>query len=362
MKMKIGSFYLILCFVGVFFVSASAQKKYQGLLWEISGNGIEGTSYLYGTMHVSNKIAFHLTDSFFIGLKACDIVALETNPQKWLIDMDRIGLFKEYMPQNYVSSSGFYKDAFNFYIPENRDLGGILAQDNQMINPLLNRLTMGSEDFSENTYLDLFLYQAGIKQGKKVVNLESYRRSLMLGQKALIPDKKEEEQEQIRSYKLSEMQKKGKNPYEILQDAYRRGNLNTVDSINNLTSGKRYRMLFITRRNIIMADNLDSILQKQKRVFTGIGAAHLPGDSGVIELLRYKGYKVRAVKGEKTKKGEKLWDKIDAKFVETPLDTFFITSDSMIKVKVPGFMIEMPSGGEQKDYLYSDMGNGAFIP
>ena len=36
--------------------------KYQGLLWEITGNGLEKTSYLYGTMHVSRKIAFNLDD------------------------------------------------------------------------------------------------------------------------------------------------------------------------------------------------------------------------------------------------------------------------------------------------------------
>src|SRR5690606_21527821 len=60
---------------------------YKGLLWEISGKGMKKPSYLYGTMHVSNKIAFHLTDTFFIALKNCDMVALEINPETLVQDL-----------------------------------------------------------------------------------------------------------------------------------------------------------------------------------------------------------------------------------------------------------------------------------
>ena len=66
---------------------AAKKKDYQGLLWEISGNGLEKPSYLYGTMHVSNKIAFHLSDTFFVALKNVDMVALESNPATWMEDM-----------------------------------------------------------------------------------------------------------------------------------------------------------------------------------------------------------------------------------------------------------------------------------
>lgn len=63
-------------FAGVFFMllmaqSVSAQKNYQSLLWQISGKGLKKPSYLYGTMHVSNKIAFNLGDSFFSCAEKC---------------------------------------------------------------------------------------------------------------------------------------------------------------------------------------------------------------------------------------------------------------------------------------------------
>ncbi len=68
-------------------VSVSAQKKpaakYPSLLWEITGNGLTKPSYLFGTMHVSSKMVFHLSDSFYLALKSVDVVALELNPDTW---------------------------------------------------------------------------------------------------------------------------------------------------------------------------------------------------------------------------------------------------------------------------------------
>src|SRR6478735_8328192 len=61
-------------------------KKYQSLLWEISCNGLKKPSYLFGTMHVSDKLAFHLGDSFYTALKSVQVVALETNPESWQDD------------------------------------------------------------------------------------------------------------------------------------------------------------------------------------------------------------------------------------------------------------------------------------
>src|SRR3954454_6114215 len=75
-------------------------EKYPSLLWEITGNGLSKPSYLFGTMHVSNKMVFHLSDSFYLGIKNADVVALETNPGNWQedfsrYDMDGQGLYSQ---------------------------------------------------------------------------------------------------------------------------------------------------------------------------------------------------------------------------------------------------------------------------
>src|SRR3978361_993006 len=64
-------------------------KKYPSLLWEIKGKGISRPSYLFGTMHVSSKMVFHLSDSFYLGIKNADVVALETDMAAWQENFSR---------------------------------------------------------------------------------------------------------------------------------------------------------------------------------------------------------------------------------------------------------------------------------
>src|SRR6476620_8898601 len=87
-------------FLSVFLTSWSQKvkipaKKYPSLLWEITGPGMKKPSYLFGTMHVSSKMVFHLSDSFYIGLKNADVVALETDMGTWQDDFAKYDLIGE---------------------------------------------------------------------------------------------------------------------------------------------------------------------------------------------------------------------------------------------------------------------------
>src|SRR6266536_6644982 len=78
---------LINCFLSFSQTPRIKANKYPSLLWEISGNGLAKPSYLFGTMHVSSKMVFHLSDSFYLGIRNADVVALETNPESWQEDL-----------------------------------------------------------------------------------------------------------------------------------------------------------------------------------------------------------------------------------------------------------------------------------
>jgi len=52
------------------------------------------------------------------------------------------------------------------------------------------------------------------------------------------------------------------------------------------------RLLF--QRNVVMVDRMESLLARGN-AFIAIGAAHLPGERGVINLLAEKGYTVTLV-------------------------------------------------------------------
>mgnify|MGYP003349318883 CR=1 FL=1 len=51
--------------------SHGQQKKDNALLWEISGNGLQQPSYLFGTIHMVCKEDFQLSESVKQKLGAC---------------------------------------------------------------------------------------------------------------------------------------------------------------------------------------------------------------------------------------------------------------------------------------------------
>ena len=69
--------YLFILFALPSFAQDS-QKDYQ-LLWEISGNGLELNSYLFGSLHSNDKRLFNLTDSTYFALNNVNTISLETD-------------------------------------------------------------------------------------------------------------------------------------------------------------------------------------------------------------------------------------------------------------------------------------------
>jgi uncharacterized protein YbaP (TraB family) len=142
-------------------------------LWEISGNGLKKPSYLFGTMHVSDKLAFHLGDSFYTAIKSADIVALETNPETWQDDYSQSVFFRGRRsgksllnlyanqwewPSDHMRITTFAIDRYE------ETIKAALAVEPSMVNGMLYR-TYGkqADDFEEDTFLDMYIFQTGKK-------------------------------------------------------------------------------------------------------------------------------------------------------------------------------------------------------
>jgi uncharacterized protein YbaP (TraB family) len=337
-------------------------KKYPSLLWEITGNGLKKPSYLFGTMHVSSKIAFHLADSFYLGIRSAEVVALETNPESWQEDMTRyemsygggydyrsLGRYSNYLsaPDQYftINTLKFYK--------YDRRIERSLYNNPSSINNLLYR-SYGNDasDFEEDTYLDMYIYQCGKKWGKKVAGVERYDESMKLMQEAY-RDAAKDKNKKERSYDVDEEYSTDK-----LQESYRKGNLDQLDSINRLNSfSDAFDEKFLYRRNEIQANSIDSILKKST-LFVGVGAAHLPGSRGVIEMLRRKGYKLRPVMmGERDSRHKDEVEKIRVP-VQFNTET---ADDKLFKVDIPGKFYKMgEDANSMQQKQYADMANGSY--
>src|SRR5215831_20332652 len=111
MLRKVAAFCLLFFLLNNSIAQNFKTPKYPSLFWEKSGNGLKKPSYLFGTMHVSNKMAFHLSDSFYNAIRNTDMVVLELNPEYWQKDMVKMDAAQQQL-------ENFYKDNTTQYITE----------------------------------------------------------------------------------------------------------------------------------------------------------------------------------------------------------------------------------------------------
>src|SRR6185503_5152216 len=342
--------------------SQTPGKKYTSLLWEITGNDLQKPSYLFGTMHISDKLVFHLGDPFYNAIKSADVVALETNPEDWqddysesifLKNRNRYGLDNFYFGNRSFSMDKM--DIRSFSIESNDEaIKAALAVEPSLVNGLLYR-TYGSRmaDFEEDTYLDMYIFQTGKKLGKKLAGVENFKESEKLVLEAY-RDMYTDEKRKRRSYDMEGM---FANPKKM-EEAYRNGDLDALDSLDALeVISEAFQEKFLYKRNEIQAKNIDSIIKKQT-LFVAVGAAHLPGKRGVIEMLRAMGYTLRPIKvGEQNSKQKEVIDN------KRYLSTFnnLTSDDGFYQVNIPGkkfYTFNEWTGMDIKQY--ADMANGSY--
>jgi len=336
------------------------QKRYGSLLWEITGNGLTKPSYLFGTMHVSDKLAFHLGDSFYHAIKKADVVALETNPEHWQDNFsgsnflrnrrgrrNNINFRSEY-PTDQMTITSFSFDSYEDIIKAS------LSVEPSMINGMLYR-TYGTQldDFEEDTFLDMYIFQVGKKLGKRLAGVEDFEESEKLVMEAY-RDMLKDKNRKRKSYDFEGMMMNPKK----LEEAYRRGDLDMLDSLQAMTVfSDAFQEKFLYKRNEIQAKSIDTILKKAS-LFVGVGAAHLPGKRGVIEMLRRMGYTLRPVHMDERNSVQK--DAIDrmrakAKFISQS------SPDGFYKVSIPGSKFyRFTDWGVMDVVQYADMINGAY--
>lgn len=327
-------------------ISASAQeKKYQSLFWEISGNGLTKKSYMYGTMHVSDKVSFHLSDSFFEKLLASDYIANESEPNTWTELYDLFGFYR-----STKTSGNFYS---NFYTsPIEKDyLYSLFRGSNYNLIGLLSRTNQANQEYQEETYLDMFIYRTGKKYGKKTLGLEDVKATTLNIEKA----QAEMDRSEVDENKQTFLKILKKRSYaDVLRDAYREKDLDLIDTLNMLSSPKSYNKAMLFDRNDVMTKSMDSIM-KTGSLFAAVGAAHLPGKNGMIEMLRKKGYTVTPIVSEYTEKGKKLKKQIEDYFVK-PVFEVNTTSDEMVSLPLFSLVLKNDENLESPD-----LGNGGYI-
>lgn len=278
------------CFIAIVFFSANifAQqpKPVYDLLWRISGHGLSQPSYVFGTMHVKDKRVFHFSDSLMLAIQKSKAFALEVHPDSLMT-----GLFN--IMQKGDSSLNLRKllneKEYAEVAKKFEEKNGYKMRDD--INPLLAESMLKNDKSKPGDYdsfLDAYLYGIARTMDKNIYGLENTSQQL----------KKEiGSSNDIKERLLNLLgEGEGEDDSEEMIQIYSTGNL---DNIWNYVQQYDLTNLELIARNKVM---VASIINDSRNgsLFAAVGAAHLPGEDGIISLLRKQGYTVEPVQAKFT--------------------------------------------------------------
>ena len=257
----------------------------QSLLWKISGNGLKQPSYLYGTIHIQDKRAFAFDDTVLSLLKSCKAYAMELNPEK--IDpaeLKKFMVMKKHTLKDLLSEED-YKQLDEF-LKEKTGSGAFLYNKTKpfFIQSQVMQLTMPKD---MDDALDMYFFKYAKKNNLQVLGIEKLKEQLEAVDKITLKDQAKMLMESLKDT--------ANQNFEELLAAYRAADLVKLSELmKDTTLPQNFEEAFLRKRNKRMAKRIAKFVKKQP-TFNAIGAAHLPGENGVINLLRKKGFIVEPV-------------------------------------------------------------------
>ena len=276
-----------------FLLSSYSQKEYKSLFWKIYGNGLADTSYLYGTMHTKDKRVYQFKNGVLDAFNKSKVYAMELN-------MDSVNEFEVLqqliMDSTYSLQTLLTKEEYTFVDQYFKDSLNISLFLFNKIHPIFTSQMIALKDLGneEEEALDLYFFTEAKRQQKVIVGLEKM-------------------EEQINTFKSIPYELQAKELLRAVEDIfngnalqidelmewYIKGDLNKLLELTSENESSTNEMneiintVFLIDRNRKMADRSEKYIKKGP-TFIAVGAAHLPGEEGVIENLRSKGYTVKA--------------------------------------------------------------------
>jgi uncharacterized protein len=264
------------------------DKTYNTLLWQISGNGLQAPSYLFGTFHLLCKDEIHFSEILKQAVAGSKEVYLELDLDDpatlmgglMLMNMKGGKKLKDfYTTEEYKRLTGFFKDSLKTPIALFQQMKPAFLES--LLYPkMMPCNAAGSVEES--------IMQLAKKAGKQIKGLETMAFQASVFDS--IPYKKQAEEllhtidsmEQARVY------------FGLMLSAYKEQRLDKIENIiNNPEFGSTENQdVLLDNRNKNWVGQLKEIMKKQS-VFIAVGAGHLVGKNGLIALLKAAGYTVR---------------------------------------------------------------------
>lgn len=264
-----------------------AQTKTSSLLWEISGNGISHPSYLYGTIHLIDQkdflirkeidSVFNLAEQIAFEIKMDDATAL-SKIEAWF-PLPEGKTFQDYCsPAEYEKIKNYLMDSMETDIKQFNDQKPFVVAQLQMSDYIEGEMAS----------YELYFMTKAMSLQKPMKGLELIEEQLNLFD--MIPYEEQidwvvEGIDSASHYSITWSQ---------LIEAYKNEDLTALWRLFIETTPElvKYEPILISNRNKNWIPVIEEMI-KTTSTFIAVGAGHLPGEMGVIELLIKQGYSLR---------------------------------------------------------------------
>ncbi len=281
----------IILLLTVITLCAGAQTE-NSLLWEISGNGLEQSSYVFGTIHMIPKNDYFFTPEMQTAFNACEVLVIEADMFSLSLS-EKINLatqmifpdgktLKDYMDSvEYVELKQLLADSIG--IKEKKfDKKYARIKPFYLMGVFLPEYVGKIKTYEQ----ELFSYSKKNKMDLKALETIEFQMKLAEG---LTIERQIEGLSDMEQYRM----------YLKMVELYKEQNINELREMAleeyKSESELEFLKLFVDDRNHDWIPKI-AAMAKEKSSFIAVGALHLPGENGVLELLIKEGYIVKPVK------------------------------------------------------------------
>lgn len=269
------------------------SKDNNTLLWQVSGNGLDKPSYLFGTFHLLCKEDIHFSEALKTAMQRADTVYMEMDMDDpstlmggmlYMTMKDGKKLQDFYTEAEYKRLSDFFNDSLKtpimmlqrmkpyflvaLFYPRLMDCKTVSGVEQELIS-------LAKEYKKEIKGLETIQFQASVFDS---IPYEWQAKELL---------------------KNVDSTKEMKKEFDQMARLYMHQQLDSLASMMNESefSDTGFGKILLVDRNKNWAKELNHIM-KHESVFVAVGAGHLPGKNGLINLLREMGYKLTPVRNE----------------------------------------------------------------
>ena len=289
LSLIVSILFLIVTFICTTYTFSYAEKSF---LWRVQSK--RSTVYILGSIHLLKKDIYPLSRTIENAFEKSDFLAVEAD----INDIGRLNIQKLMESAFYSGNDTLEKhvsrSTFDTIKEQTERLGlpveFVYNQKPWFLGLTLSSLELMKSGYDPNYGMDKYFLSKAAGT-KKILELESLDYQI-----DLLSSLNDDEQELFLLYTLKDL-KILTQEVDNLVDAWQSGAAESMEKTvtKSFTEDRRFSGIYdklIHKRNRNMALKIEGFLKTNRTYFVVVGAAHLLGDRGIVQLLKGRGYSV----------------------------------------------------------------------